>query len=328
MDADIKNIWCKNPGHLPFGFLAQLWLVNKKLRKIPGLRGIGLKRCIGRNASGLYPNIGNPKAMVQKYSWFRQDKRTKVISKSNKNHFFGTLAGMSLAGIYPIYDFDFGSGKLLEGLTEQESAILFGNSTRQLYRKGDIIFKEGNFATGIYLVERGLVKKFKTDAMGVEQIFYLYGAGEIFGYHALLNNRGQIDSTVAIMDTRVVFIPGSDFLVLLQNSTGFSRKLLSVLSHEFEVLTKIFTLFNQCPLRERLIVILINLREKFKPPDFREGDRVTIHVLRADLASMLGTARESVVRLLGDLKAMGLVETRGGRIEIKDVKGLLGLVQL
>jgi CRP-like cAMP-binding protein len=233
---------------------------------------------------------------------------------------------MSITGIFPLKDFVFDTGKLLEGLTTRESGILFRNKVVQLYKKGDNIFRDGNYASGIYLVQNGIVKKFKVDASGVEQIFYLYGRGEIFGYHALLSNRNHIDSTAAICDTSIYFIPRSDFQELLDTSPSFCRKLLSVLSNEFDVLSNIFTLSNQRSLRERLILLLVNLREKFKPPDFEEGGTVQIFVTRVDIASMLGTARESIVRILRELREEGHIVTKGGMIEIKDVKKLLGLI--
>jgi CRP-like cAMP-binding protein len=233
---------------------------------------------------------------------------------------------MSVSGIFPSRDFIFETGRLLEGLTHQESDILFRNKEQQSFKKGEIIFKDGNYAFGIYLVQSGLVKKYKVDGLGVEQIFYLYGKGEIFGYHALLNSRNHIDSTAAICDTQLYFIPGTDFLALLSVSPSFTRKLLSVLSNEFDVLSNIFTLYNQRSLRERLILMLVNLREKFKSPDFKEGDPVKIHVSRMDIASMLGTARESVVRIMRELKDEGLLVTKGAMIEIPDVKKLLGTV--
>jgi CRP-like cAMP-binding protein len=233
---------------------------------------------------------------------------------------------MSLSGIFPLNDFIFDTGKMLEGLSNQESDILFRNRVSQSYKKSEIVFKDGNYASGIYLVESGLIKKFKVDSVGIEQIFYLYGKGEIFGYHALLNNRNHIDSTAAICDSNLFFIPRTDFHELLQFSPSFGRKLLAVLSNEFDVLSNIFTLYNQRSLRERLILILINLREKFKAPDFKDGDSVKIYVSRIDIASMLGTARESVVRILRDLKAEGFIHTKGGMIEITDVKKLLNTV--
>lgn len=233
---------------------------------------------------------------------------------------------MSIANIFPLNDYDFNTGRLIDNLTTYESEILLKNKVLQYYKKGETIFREGNYASGIYWVVKGIVKKYKMDSVGIEQIFYLYGAGEIFGYHAILSGNKHADATSAISDTEVYFIPRNDFFELLDHSPSFSRSLLKVLSHEFDVLANMLTLHNQRSLRERLVIMLVTLREKFKPSGFERGDKVEIRVTRVDLAAMLGTAKESVVRLLRNLKEEDLIVTRGNIIEILDVERMLKTV--
>ncbi len=267
------------------------------------------------------------KFMLQRYPLRFRVLGTNVIIGINKNHFpVVILAIMSISNIFPLEEFEFDTARLSEHLDAKAEEILFRNKVVQQYKKGDAVFRDGSYAAGIYLVQSGLVKKYKIDNLGYEQIFYLYGTGEFFGYHAILSGKNFTDSTVCISDATLIFIPRQDFTEVLENYPAFSRNLLHILSHEFDVLANSLTLHNQRSLRERLIITLITLREKFKPADYSEGDPVAIRITRYDLASMLGTAKESVVRLLRDLKDEGLIITNGNVIELTDVRALLKIV--
>jgi CRP-like cAMP-binding protein len=77
---------------------------------------------------------------------------------------------MSLKGVFPIDKWDFKSDSVIANLPPDEFAALTGNMTTQLYNKGEIIFREGAFATGIFLIHAGKAKKYKVDKEGKEQI--------------------------------------------------------------------------------------------------------------------------------------------------------------
>jgi CRP-like cAMP-binding protein len=83
-------------------------------------------------------------------------------------------------------------------------------------------------------------------------------------------------------------------------------------------------MFAQKSVRERLALQLIVIREKYKV-DFEPGMAVEINMSRDDLASLVGTARENVVRVLTEFKEAGILETKGRKIIVHDVNKLINI---
>ena len=231
---------------------------------------------------------------------------------------------MSLKGIFPIDKWDFKSDSVITDLPPNELAILTANMTTQVYNKGEIIFREGAYATGIFFIRDGKAKKYKEDKEGKEQIIYVANTGEIMGYHALLAEELYPDSAAALEESQIAFIPKEDFLEVLEKSKVLPQRLLKTLSHEFFVLANSIALFAQRSVRERFAMQLVLMREKYKE-NFTQGMAVEINMSREDLASLVGTARENILRILKDFKEEDILETRGRKIIIKDVNKLLAV---
>jgi len=231
---------------------------------------------------------------------------------------------MSIKGIFPIDQWDFNSGSVLEGLPPEDLAILRRHLTEHTYKKGEIVFREGAYAAGIYYISEGRVKKFKLDKDSKEHIIYVAHTGELLGYHAVLSEERYPDSAAALEQSTVAFIPKDDFLEALAQSGTLGRRLLKTLSHEFTVLGNSLTMFARRSARERLALQLIVLREKYKT-GFQPGMPVEIDMGRDDLASLTGTARENVVRMLAAFKEEGILETKGRKIIIHDVVRLVSI---
>jgi CRP-like cAMP-binding protein len=229
---------------------------------------------------------------------------------------------MSIRGIFPIDKWDFKSQSILADLPEEDVAVLTAHQTIHMYGKGEVIFREGAYPSGIFFILSGMAKKFKADKEGREQIIYVANAGELIGYHAILEEDRYPDSAAALEESRVGFIPREDFLATLQQSPILNKRLLKTLSHEFAVLVNNITLFAHRPLRERLAIQLVVLREKYKV-DYQPGMPVEINMSRDDLASLVGATRENVLRALAELKEDGVVATKGRKIIVMDIHKLL-----
>lgn len=229
---------------------------------------------------------------------------------------------MSLTGIFPIEKWDFRSESILAALSPEDLDLLTRNQTEQVYKKGEIIFREGAYPSGIYFLTSGKAKKYKIDGEGKEQIIYVANTGELIGYHAILSEDRYPDSAAALEKSTIGFIPKDDFLMVLQQSDTLSKRLLKTLSHEFAVLINGLTLFGQRSVRERLALQLVVLREKYKV-DFHPGMPVVINMSRDDLASLVGTVRENVVRILTEFKQEEILKTQGRKIIILNVKKLV-----
>lgn len=229
---------------------------------------------------------------------------------------------MSLKGIFPIENWHFNSQAIFTSLSEEDRLALTAHARKEKYDKGTIIFREGGKPVGIYYIESGKVKKYKIDNSGREHIFYVANAGELIGYHAVLADEHYHDAASAIEDSILNFIPVEDFMSVLGRSPDLSRKLLKTLSHEFGVFVNGLSISAQKPVRERVAITLIVLREKYKQEEAPDRP-VVISISRDDIANMAGTTRENIARVLADLKREKIIDTVGWKIVITDVNKLI-----
>lgn len=217
---------------------------------------------------------------------------------------------------FPYDKFNFISDSVFEGLPERDLKALNKNKTTHTYKKGEILFRQGSFPTGIYFIEKGKVKKYITDNSGREQIFYVCKKGELLGYHALISEEKYSDSSSTMEESLISFIPKEDFLKVIRESPFLSQRLLKVISHEFGVLANGIALFAQKTVRERLALSLLLLRDKYKKEN--QDKPVELKLSREDLSKFVGTARETLGRLLHDFKGEGLIEINGRNIILKN----------
>ena len=231
---------------------------------------------------------------------------------------------MSIEGLFPIDKWKFKSNFILKNLPAEEYEILSSNMTRQKYKKGDIVFREGSVPSGVFYLEKGKLKKYKLDLNGKEQIIYVSNTGDLIGYHAVIANERFQDSAAAIEDSIITFIPKEDFLEAVSKSKILTKRLLRALSHEFAVLSNSISVLAQRSVRERLAIALIVLREKFKEESSPDKE-IVIDISRNDLSNIVGTAHENLVRFLKEFKVANILQTEGRKIYIKDVNKLIEL---
>lgn len=229
---------------------------------------------------------------------------------------------MSIEGIFPIHKWGFKSESILSDLPLRDLQLLMARKFEQVYKKGEILFKEDAYPSGIYYLVNGKAKKYKVDSKGREQIIYIAHSGELLGYHTILSGGNYPDSAAVIEDSEVIFIPKEDFVEAVRQSEVLSRRLLQTLSNDFTVLTNSLALFAQKSVRERLALQLVVIREKYKK-DVAPGAPVEINISREDLANLVGTARENVIRMLSELKNEGILRTQGRKIIVLDIKRLV-----
>jgi len=231
-----------------------------------------------------------------------------------------------MATVFPPDHFRFNTKGIFEGLPAEDLRALQEASVTHAYRKGEIVFREGGIPAGIFYMVRGRVKKYKSTPKGGEQIFYICTPGELLGYHAVLSEERYPDSAATLEESEITFIPRDAFLRVLHSSTLLSNRLLKTLGHEFSVFINNITHLATKSVRERVALNLLILDERFRG-DSSESP-ASINLSRADFANMVGTAKETLVRLLQQMKAEGLIESRGRTIRIVDRKGLVRAANL
>jgi CRP-like cAMP-binding protein len=201
----------------------------------------------------------------------------------------------------------------------QELTALSEDREIRLYRKKDPIFYEGSYPKQVYFIHKGKIKICKTNSDGREFIVSLHGQGDFIGYLAMLQNVTYGESAIALENTEVSIIPKDDFFTLLHNNRDVANRFIKLLAHNvIENEQRLLELaYNS--VRKRVADALLRLQERYKEEDKKF---FTMAVPRDDLASMVGTAKETVIRTLSDFKAEGLIEIHGSKITIKKTEEL------
>lgn len=209
----------------------------------------------------------------------------------------------------------FKTESILEGLPATEMRLLRAGIRRVKLAKGKMLFKEGAYSKGMYIVLKGKLKISQVNAEGRESITYIFGKGEVLGYRPLLSGEPHPTSGAALEDCLIAFIPKKVFLHALDHSPVLCRRLLVNLAHEFSVLVHKVSMFAGKPVKERVALALRILNEKYKR-EGKAGLPVVINLSRDTIASYAGTTTETLVRMLRHLKDEQIIKTDGRKIII------------
>ncbi len=206
-------------------------------------------------------------------------------------------------------------------LPESELPILSTQKICRWYRKGTSLYYANDRAAGLYCVHDGKVKVVRISSDGREQILRLAKPGDALGYRALLGDGMHSTSAVALEDAHVCFIPREMFFSLISSRPVFSLRLFELLSTELEETERKVVEMAQKPVRERLAEALLLLKSTY---GLKEDNRtLNVKITREDLASIVGSATESVIRNLTELKAEGVVGLEGRSILVLDSPALM-----
>jgi len=217
------------------------------------------------------------------------------------------------------------SSLFFDFLSDKEKAFVTKNLIRKEYKKGESLFKEDSYSKGVFIVKKGKVKIFQTNTEGKESIVYIYKKGDYFGYRPLLANEPHPVSATAMDNVVASFIPRNVFLELLLKSNPLAKKLLVNLSQEFSVWINKMTVFSQYSVKERVAISLLILNKVYKKEESAEKSSV-ISISRDDLAGFVGTAKETLVRMLRIFKDEKIISTKGTKITILKPRSLFGFI--
>lgn len=221
--------------------------------------------------------------------------------------------------------YHFGSDEIWDQINESTKNLLTTSLRVLTYPKKQIVFQENGVPTGVYFIKKGRVKKYKKGPEGKEQIFYIASEGEILGYHALLCSEFYSDTTETLETCEIGFIPKDVFLEIYNTHHDLKDQLVQIMGHEYGVLVNHITMMGQYNVKERLAIILLLLKDKYKDAPNIPAD---INVSREDLANFVGTARENLIRLLNEFKVSKLIATEGRNIRILNARELVQISKI
>jgi CRP-like cAMP-binding protein len=189
------------------------------------------------------------------------------------------------------------------------------------YKQRDILFMEGDAAHHLFFLKSGLVKTYKSTEGGKELVTGICQEGEFVGQLSMLNPRNTYLETATIIEPSEIYsIPKADFVHLLEANREVSQKFIELISSDLIDAQQQLVNLAYSPVRQRLARVLLKLqRAGLIQNETREG----IDIAREDLAGMVGTATETAIRTLSELKEEGVIRMgKSRRILILDRKRL------
>jgi CRP-like cAMP-binding protein len=204
-------------------------------------------------------------------------------------------------------------------LTRDETDRLNFEKDFRHYKRGDILYQEGNRISGFFCINSGIIKVFKTGVDGKEQIIRFARRGEIIAYRSVLSNEPACTSAKVVEDCQVCFIPAELLIQFVKTNPSFAFEIVKLTCHELAEANSYITDIAQKTVRERVAEVLLNLVKDFGLDDQKY---LRISLTREELANIVGTATESVIRLLSEFKSDGLIELNGRKIKVLDLNGL------
>ncbi|MDT8400495.1 MAG: Crp/Fnr family transcriptional regulator [Bacteroidales bacterium] len=201
---------------------------------------------------------------------------------------------------------------------DQINIINFVKEFRQ-YRRGEVLYEEGNRISGFFCINKGIIKVFKTGFDGKEQIIRFAKPGDIIAYRSVLSNEPACTSAKVIEDAGVCFIPSHILTDFVKENPPFSMEVMKLTCHELGIANEYITDIAQKTVRERLAEVLLHLINDF---GLDSENYLKISLTREELANIVGTATESVIRLLSEFKSDRYIELSGRKIKILDRKSL------
>lgn len=194
------------------------------------------------------------------------------------------------------------------------------------HRSGQVLFYEGDYPSGLYCINQGKVKLTKVGEAGREQIVRLAREGDVVGYRALVSGTPYELSATVLEDASICFIPRQTFHVLMNENPALIARIMRQLTQDLARAEQKQVSLAQKQVRERLAETLLMLKEFYGTEDDHHSLRSKLS--REDIANYIGTATETVIRLLSEFAKEGIIVLEGKKIKIVDLRALRDAARL
>jgi CRP/FNR family transcriptional regulator, cyclic AMP receptor protein len=237
-----------------------------------------------------------------------------VDSRLKKLDLLKQVFNPGMDGLNNLMEASFGTAAL-QSLTEDRSI--------NKYKKKQNIYTEGNHPNRLYYVVKGKVKAYKTNDDGKELVTDLFSPGDFLGYIAMLEGGVYKDTAEALEETELAVIPKEEFDDLLNKNAEVAKKFIQLLAQNVSAKENQLLGLAYNSLRKKVAEALVQLQKKYQ----KTGDeKFTIDISRENLATIAGTATESLIRTLSDFRSEKLIDIKDGGITIVNQKKLENLL--
>lgn len=224
---------------------------------------------------------------------------------------------------FDIENYHLKSSSFFDFISPEKFKQLKSKLIQKEFSKGEVLFREGSYSKGVYIVKRGKVKIFQMNNEGKQSIVYIYKRGDYFGYRPILADEPHPVSAAAMDHVAVTFIPRALFQDLMKSSELINELLLT-LSKEFSVWINKMTTFYQYGVKKRVALALLIFQRIYQNDD--KNKTASISINREDFASFVGTAKETLVRMLRTFKDENIIRTQGTKIVLVSPEALQKMV--
>jgi len=205
-------------------------------------------------------------------------------------------------------------------LTKKEKEILRKNQTLTTYKKGEIIYKEGEKPNGLICLIEGKAKIFKEGVGGREQIVRMAKPVGFIGYRALFAEEGYISSALALEDCLVCTFEKSSVFKVMQSNSRLAMNIVRYMARELGFSNNRTVTLTQKHIRGRLAESLVFLKETYGlEPDAKT---IKVYLSREDIANLSNMTTSNAIRTLSNFAAEGVISVDGRKISILDLDRL------
>lgn len=202
--------------------------------------------------------------------------------------------------------------------TQNISELAKKAKTKDLDRK-ELLFYAGDKPNYIYYILQGKVRTYKVNNQDKELVTALYNTGDYFGYLELLQDERYQEYAAALEDTKLALIAKDEFYNFILSNREVAASFMNVLAKSVSEKEEDLLQMAYDTVRKRVANALVKLHDKYNESN-KQHFEMTIS--RDELASIVGTATESVIRVLSEFKTDGWIHVRGSQIEIIDIEPL------
>lgn len=206
---------------------------------------------------------------------------------------------------------------LFAGLSDEAMAKLEKATTRKVYPRETTLVEENEVGETMYMILSGRVKVTNIGPDGKEVILSVLGKGEFFGEMALLDEEPRSANVVTMIKTEMMLLRRKEFMHLLENEKEILSVLLAVLSGRLRHANAQIRSLALLDVLGRIARLLLDIGEK-EGRELLDGNIVFRRPTHQEIAAMVGTSRETVSRMIGDLARDGYIKISGKDIIIKD----------
>lgn len=211
----------------------------------------------------------------------------------------------------------FAEGTLFNNLSKEELNQLAQIARERRFDRGQVIFYEGDLGGSLYIIVTGSVKIVIMADDGREHILGLLHQGDFFGEVSLIDGEPRSATAIALDNVSVVMISRDDFIRLLRENPEMSLKIMVTLCERLRKTDKHVESLAFLSAPGRVAQVLLNLAESHAAGQDK-NITVSHKITRQEFASLAGTSRETLTRVLMDFQDDGLIKLEKNKIHIYD----------